>query len=206
MMTTRTVHVAVFDGLADWEIGHLTAYLNQGNLRRDQDLRVVTVGAGLAPVTTMGGLRVVPDATLEDLRPDDSVLFVMPGGDGWVVGGLEAFTAKAVELVDAGVPVAAICGATFALAAAGVLDARAHTSNAPEFLAATNYAGSARYRPDLAVTDRNVVTASGIAPVEFAREALALIEAYDTSVLASWYKLYGQHDPAGYFELMEAAS
>lgn len=206
MSATKTVHVAVFDGLADWEIGHLTAYVNQGSLRRDQDLRVVTVGATLAPVTSLGGLRIVPDTTLEDLRPDDSVLLVLPGGDGWVVGGLEAFTAKAVELVDAGVPVAGICGATFALAAAGVLDDRAHTSNAPEFLTASGYGGAAHYRPELAVTDRNVVTASGIAPVEFAREALALIEAYEPSVLASWYKLYGQHDPAGFFELMEAAS
>jgi putative intracellular protease/amidase len=91
------------------------------------------------------------------------------------------------------------------LAAEGPLDERRHTSNAAEFLAGTGDRGAGHYCAEPAVTDGNLITASAIAPVEFAREVLALLDVYEPDVLASWYKLYGLHDPAGYFELMAAA-
>jgi hypothetical protein len=31
---------------------------------------------------------------------------------------------------------------------------------------------------------------------------LDVLGVYEPATLASWYKLYGQRDPAGYFELM----
>ncbi len=50
----RTVHVAVYDGWADWEVGHLTARVNNPAWQRDAgSLRIRTVGESLAPVTTM---------------------------------------------------------------------------------------------------------------------------------------------------------
>src|SRR5690606_30743702 len=100
--------------------------------------------------------------------------------------------------------VAAICGATVGLAAAGLLDDRWHTSNAPEALAATGYAGGHRYRHEPAVTDGRPITARGVGPVAFAREVLALLEVYDPPVLDAWYRLYGDHDPAGYHDLVAA--
>jgi len=200
-MTANAVHVAVYDTLADWEIGHVTAHLNEA-----AGPRVVTVGASLEPITTMGGLRLVPDMALDDLRPADSAMLILAGSSTWTSGDNQEFAALAASFVSAGVPVAAICGATYGLASVGVLDDRAHTSNAAVFLEATGYRGGAHYVDELAVTDRNVVTASGIAPVEFAREVLALLQVYEPQVLASWYKLYGQHDPAGYFELMAASA
>lgn len=54
------------------------------------------------------------------------------------------------------------------------------------------------------MTDGDLVTASGTAPVEFARAVLARLDLYEPTVLDSWYKLYGLHDPDGYFELMAA--
>jgi hypothetical protein len=43
-----------------------------------------------------------------------------------------------------------------------------------------------------------------MAPVEFAREILARLDVMEPHVLASWYKLYGKQDPAGFYELMSA--
>lgn len=206
-MTRRTVHVAVYDGLADWEIGHVTAHINDPEGQRDPgSLRIVTVGATADPITTAGGLRLVPDTVLADLDPTDSALLILPGASTWMTDGNAAFQAAATAFVETGTPVAAICGATFGLATAGLLDDRAHTSNAAEFLASSGYGGAPLYRDELATTDRGVVTASAIAPVEFAREILALLDVYEPRVLASWYKLYGQHDPAGYYELQEATA
>jgi hypothetical protein len=45
-------------------------------------------------------------------------------------------------------------------------------------------------------------TASGVAPVHFARAIFDKLELYAPSVTASWFKLYGERDPAGFFELM----
>jgi putative intracellular protease/amidase len=134
-------------------------------------------------------------------------MLVLPGADTWLEdGGNAAFAWKARDFLDAGVPVAAICGATWGLAAEGLLDDRRHTSNAAEFLAATGYGGGDRYVDAPAVTDGDLVTASATAPVEFAREVLARLHVYEPQVLEAWYKLYGLHDPAGYFELMAASS
>jgi putative intracellular protease/amidase len=206
-MDATLVHTAVYDTFADWEVGLAIAHIANPQWQRQPGrYRVVTVGATREPVTSMGGMRVVPDVVLADLRPSDSAMLVLPGADTWLAGGNRDFAEKAAELLAAGVPVAAICGATAGLAAAGLLDERRHTSNAGEFLAATGYRGSARYCDEPAVTDGDLVTGSGTAPVEFAREVLARLDVYRPEVLASWYKLYGLHDPAGYFELMASAA
>jgi putative intracellular protease/amidase len=63
------------------------------------------------------------------------------------------------RFLEAGVPVAAICGATAGLARTELLDQRNHTSAAPEYLAATGYAGADRYRNERAVVDGDLITA-----------------------------------------------
>lgn len=204
---TATLHMGVYDTLSDWEVGYATAHINSGAWQRDPSrYRVVTVGDGPEPVTSMGGMRIMPDVVLDELRPDDSAMLILPGADTWLSGGNVAFAKKARQFLDAGVPVAAICGATGGLATEGLLDDRPHTSNAAEFLEATGYGGRDHYRDEPAVTDGKLVTASATAPVEFAREVLALLGVYEPPVLAAWYKLYGLHDPAGYYELMAATS
>lgn len=206
-METKTVHVAVYDTLADWEVGLATAHIGNGYWqRRPGASRVRTVGQTGEAVTTMGGLRVTPDVVLADLRPADSAMLILPGAETWLTGGNAAFAGKAREFLDAGVPVAAICGATAGLAGEGLLDDRRHTSNAPEFLAATGYRGAHLYVDEPVVTDGQLITASGTAPTDFAREVLSHLDLYEPEVLAAWYKLYGLGDPAGYAELVASAS
>lgn len=201
-----TVHVAVYDTLADWEIGHVTAHVNSGEFqRRPGAARIVTVGATTDPVTTMGGLRIVPDVALADVDPSSSAMLVLAGAATWVTGGNGEFVEAARAWLAAGVPVAAICGATMGLAAAGLLDDRRHTSNAPQALEPTGYAGAARYVDEPAVTDGDLITASGVAPVHFAREIFARLDLYEPHVLDAWFTLYGLGDPAGYFALVEAS-
>ena len=198
-----TVHLAVYDTSADWEPGCAVAALNKPLWHRTPGgFSVTTVGATAEPVTTMGGVRVLPDVVLADLRPTDSAMLILPGNDIWDGTAFVPFAGKAREFLDAGVPVAAICGATGGLALAGLLDDRAHTSNAAEFLGGLGYAGGHLYRDEPAVTDRDLITASATAPVDFARAILARLEVFEPHVLDSWYKLYGRQDPAGFHELM----
>ncbi|WP_407442025.1 DJ-1/PfpI family protein [Rhodococcus sp. (in: high G+C Gram-positive bacteria)] len=196
------VYFAVYDTLADWEIGYAMANIANPDFQRQPGrYSVRTVSTGRDPVTTMGGPRIVPDVTLDEVDPAASAMLVLAGNNIWPTEAFTPFTDKARELLDAGVPVAAICGATGGLARAGLLDDHAHTSNAKEFLESVGYGGAHLYRDDLAVTDRDLLTASGIAPVEFARAIFERLDLYTPEVLTAWYKLYGEHDPSGYYEL-----
>ncbi|MEU2032964.1 type 1 glutamine amidotransferase family protein [Nocardia amamiensis] len=198
-MTTKTVHMAVYDTLADWEVGAATAHINKPSWHREPGTwQVKTVGLTAEPITTMGGMRIVPDVALADLAPADSAMLILPGAETWMGPELDAFGEKAREFVAAGVPVAAICGATFGLAKQGLLDNRRHTSNVAEFLLYSGYSGAEHYVQEPAVTDGDVITASASAPFEFAREVLGRLGVYEPHVLDGWYRLFAHADPEGW--------
>ncbi|MEV0058708.1 DJ-1/PfpI family protein [Nocardia sp. NPDC050718] len=203
-MTMRTVHMAVYNTLADWEVGAATAQLANGSWHREPGtFQVKTVGLTTEPITTMGRLRVTPDLALADLDPADSAMLILPGADLWEGEELVPFADKAREFVAAGVPVAGICGATFGLAKAGLLDDRAHTSNAAEYLVYSGYSGAEHYVDAPAVTDRDVITADGMSPFEFAREVFTRLEVSEPHVIEAWYQLFAHRDPAAYAVLAE---
>ncbi|MFD7404133.1 type 1 glutamine amidotransferase family protein [Streptomyces sp. NPDC059866] len=195
----KPVHHAVYDTLADWETGHATAHL----ARAGYEIR--TVGPSTDPVTSIGGLRILPDLALDDVRPEDSALLILPGGDLWDTGNdLAPFARKAREFLDAGVPVAAICGATAGLAREGLLDDRTHTSAVSFYLAATGYGGGERYVDADAVTDGKLITAGPTEPVAFAREIFRLLGVYEGDVLDAWYRLFHDSDAEAYAVLEQA--
>lgn len=201
-MTSTPVHLAVYDTYADWETGHTTAWL----ARAGHEIR--TVGPTGNPVRTLAGIRIQPDTALADLRPEDSSLLILTGADLWDTGDdLAPFARKAREFLAAGVPVAAICGATAGLAREGLLDDRTHTSAAPFYLAATGYKGADHYVDTDAATDADglLVTAGPTEPVAFAREVFRLLGVYEGEVLDAWYRLFHDSDPEAYAVLEAAA-
>ncbi|MFR9750609.1 type 1 glutamine amidotransferase family protein [Nocardia sp. 004] len=203
-MEKKIVHLAVYDTLADWEVGAATAHINMPSWHREPGIwQVRTVGPDLEPITTMGGMRIVPDMALAELSPADSAMLLLPGAQTWEGEQLVPFARKAREFLDAGVPVAAICGATLGLAKEGLLDMCGHTSNAAEFLHYSGYSGGANYIDTPAVTDGDVITASASAPFEFAREVLGRLGVYEPHVLDAWYRLFAHADPTGWAVLAE---
>ncbi|WP_320670943.1 DJ-1/PfpI family protein [Patulibacter defluvii] len=200
-----TVHLALYDTLADWEPGHLLAELRSGRFT-GRPFDVVGVAETRDPITTMGGLRVLPDALLADVDPADSALLLLPGAALWDAGGGAAFADAAGCWLAAGVPVAAICGATFGLARAGLLDDRDHTSAAPEYLAASGYAGGDRYVDARAVVDGDLITAGPQSPVQFAAAVLRRLGLAGDETLAAYEGVFADGDPAAFPRLMAAAA
>jgi putative intracellular protease/amidase len=204
---SKAIHVGIYSTWADWEAGYALAHLGSGDWQSDgTKYRVVLVGETMDPVVTKAGITLTPDMVLDDLEPEDSTMLILPGADSWLAGENMAFVATAARFLDAGMPVAAICGATIGLARAGLLNDVQHTSNAPQLLESESYSGTDGYRYEGAVTDGNLITASGIAPVDFAREIFDRLGFYDPKTIANWYLLYGKQDPAGFFGLMEGAA
>jgi len=186
-LALSAVHLLVFDGFADWEPAYALA-----EVRRSGGIPVATVGFTDAPVRSMGGLPVMPDLALAGVNPGSVRLLLLPGGDLWE--GTYPRTALETLIRDLHarrIPIAAICGATLALARAGLLNGRSHTSNEPAHLQqAPVYVGTTRYVDALAVRDRGVITASGLGPIEFAREIFEELQVFSPADRSVWYHLF----------------
>jgi putative intracellular protease/amidase len=188
--------------MADWEAAYAVAAINSPQFQTHPGrYRVVTAATTLSPVTTMGGVRVQPDVALESITPDSSAMLILPGGYAWENGGNAEALALAARFIAAGVPVAAICAATLALARAGLLDGLRHTSNTREYLISSGYRGTSFYCGVPAVSDQNVITATGLAPVDFAREIFRMLNLYSTASIEAWYAMFKQCDASKYCAL-----
>lgn len=91
-----------------------------------------------------------------------------------------------------GKPIAAICAATIYLAQLDLLNDLKHTSIDLNYLKALvpTYRGGDKYQNSLAVTDNNLITANGIAPIEFAKEIFKTIELYSDEKIEKWFQLF----------------
>lgn len=202
ILDTRTAHLGVYETLTDSEVGHLLVELHTGRFT-GTSFDVVAVAEANKPITTMGGVRIVPDMVLDDLDPTGSDLLILPGAEIWDAGGGDAFADAAARFLDAGVPVAAICGATAGLARAGLLDERKHTSSAREYLAATGYAGGDHYIDERAVVDGDLITAGPQSPVQFARATMGRLALASERKLDAYEALFHHGDQAAFPVLME---
>lgn len=205
---TQTVHLAVYDTLADWEYGYAVAGINSPEFQKEPGrYRIVTVGPSREPVTTVGGVRIVPDLAIDELNPEDSAMLIMPGANTWDTKQNGAFADAARTFLDAGVPVAAICGATFGLADAGLLDDRDHTSSDLQYLKITeNYQGADHYQDAPAWTDGPLITAGPANPLDFAKHIFAKLELYTPETLEAWFGFYSTGDASYFFKLMPEAA
>lgn len=210
-MQQQTVHLFLLDTLSDWEPIFAVSMINKETYQAFQAhpgrYRVRTVGESKTPILTAAGLTVVPDMTVDELEPAQSAMLILPGADIWLDEQRAPVIEKAKAFLAAGLPVAAICGATLGLAQAGVLNDKKHTGNSlQELQTATNYYGEALYQNQPAVTSGNLITASAIAPLEFAYQIFKKLELYRPRTLEAWYKVYKTSDSANLVELFNSVS
>lgn len=183
----NTVYLLIFNGYADWEAASALA-----ELRRTFGFSVKAVGMTGEPVVSMGGLKVVPDLALSEFEPEMASMLILPGGDSWMGGELPEISSAVQRMISVNRPVAAICAATLALAHAGLLDDRLHTSNGKDFIGkyVHRYRGQELYRPLQSVSDRSVTTANGLAPFAFAAEIFRTLAPERAEEIAKYEKLY----------------
>jgi len=207
-MKNNDVYLYVFDTMADWEVGYLSAELNSGRYFKKglTPSKIVTVGIDKAQVTTMGGLRILPDIELGECSIENADALILPGGDTWAEPIHEPILKMAEFCLKEKIVVAAICGATLGLARKGLLDSRWHTSNDLGYLkmVCSDYEGDKFYKNEPAVTDEKLVTASGIAPLEFSLHVLKALDVFSPNTLDAWYNLYKTHKSEYFYGLMNS--
>ena len=206
-MRGRDVYVFVFEGMADWEAAFAIAGINNPQFQcQPGRYRIVTVASTTHPITTMGGMRILPDISLSEIEINRAAMLILPGGDHWENQDCADIIDVARRFRIRGVPVAAICAATLALARAGMLDDFHHTSNSREYLAASGYRGADFYCDTPAIADEGLITASGFASVEFAREIFRELGLYSRPSLDAWYALFRFGDASRYADLLDCVS
>jgi putative intracellular protease/amidase len=185
----KAIYLLVVEGYADWEPAHAVA-----ELRRNGKYRVETVALTRSPVRSMGGLTILPSKSVGEVDASDVAALILPGGDRWESAPVEPELEAFLKRLDASdVPIAAICGATVAISRIGLLRGRRHTSNGLDYLRShvAEYVEADQYVDAPAVRDRKLITASGLADVEFARELfeeLGVLSPEDRSLWATIFR------------------
>jgi putative intracellular protease/amidase len=187
-MPAKAAYLLVVDGFADWEPAHAVA-----ELRRSAGYRVESVGLTASPVCSMGGITVLPSKVLSEMDPADVAVFILPGGDRWETDSVEPELEAMIRRLDSsGVPIAAICAATVAMARLGLLRGRQHTSNGLEYLRSQvpGYSEAENYADIPAVRDRKLITASGLGDVEFAKEIFEELNVLGAEERSEWAQMF----------------
>ena len=202
------VFLYVIDTLADWEIGFLTAEINSGRyLKKNiEKPKIIKVGKNLKTVKTMGGLEITPDISVKDIQANEGDLLLLGGADTWLTDENNDILHFVKTNINSKIYIGAICGATIALAQSGLLDDKKHTSNDLGFLKMTcpGYNGEKNYCNEPAVTDNNVITATGIAPLDFSYAVLKKTGIMEKNTAEAWYQLYKTGQSNYFFALMES--
>jgi putative intracellular protease/amidase len=183
----KRICVFLFDGFSDWEIAYVTPELN-----KSERFDLIYVSEKGNSITSMGGLHVKPTCSLTDLNPETIDMLILPGGTAWEEGKITAIEDLTKRIAENEKPIAAICAATTYLGQLGLLNKRKHTSNGLNYLkeVAPDYRGDEHYVSAWAVADKNIITATGVAPIEFAREIFRAIELYDEENLEKWFQVF----------------
>ena len=203
----KTIYIYVLETLADWEIGYVTAELNSRRFFKEEApmLTIKTVGQSRSAIKTMGGMSITPDLLVEEMEISDQTVLLLPGADTWNEPQNLAVIEKAKELLLVGGVVGEICGATVALANAGILNERAHTSNGAGFLEmfAPTYQGQDFYLEQPSVADKNLITASATGGLLWTRHIIESINVFQHNTLDAWYQYFSTGDSNYFYELMQ---
>jgi len=186
-MDTKNIYIFLFNGFSDWEISYLTPELNKSE---KINLKYFTID-GLE-ITSMGGLKITPDLSIQEIDLDTVSALILPGGSAWEEKSIKGLDGLVEKLYSKNIMIASICSATTFLGQKGYLDNIKHTSNAVDYLKyiAPKYKGEKKYQSDLVVTDKNIITANGFSPIEFTREVFKSIELKSEDDIEKWFQLF----------------
>ncbi|MEF9958732.1 MAG: DJ-1/PfpI family protein [Niameybacter sp.] len=204
----KTLCIYVLDTMADWEIGYFLQAMSMQTMlsKNTPKYTIKTVGQTKNPIKTLGGLTLTPDWSLEELDDQEVVALLLPGANTWQDTTQKSILDRASTCIEQGILVAAICGATLALADLGVLNHRLHTSNDLAYLDyfSTPYTGHNLYQNVPSVVDSSIITASSAGGLLWAKHILAYLNVYSPLTLEAWYQYYLTGDPKYYTALLSS--
>lgn len=185
----KTILFVILQQYADWEASYITSaitMLGQGQY----DIKTVSLSKDY--VQSIGGFRVLPDYDVLS-APDDYEALILIGGMTWRNENVQPIKKLVEECYKKGKILGGICDASAFLGTVGVLNDVMHTSNDINDLkqwAGAVYTGETKYIAKQAVRDKNIITANGTAPMEFAKEILLALNVANEEKISDWYNFH----------------
>lgn len=188
----KEILFVLLNDFADWEGAYIAPNLNQGVEPGSETQYVVkNVSVSKEPVVSLGGFKVLPDYSINDV-PTDYAGVILIGGMSWFTPEAKLIIPLVENAFKNGKLVAGICNASVFLGMHGFLNTINHTSNGLEYLktyAGAKYTGESLYVNAPAVRSGNIVTANGFAALEFSREILYALEADTAKKIERSYRM-----------------
>lgn len=186
-MNKNEILILLTDRWCDWEAGYAIAVANSFS-----DYIVKTIATDIRPKVSMGGIKSEIDYCIDKYQNFDSLaMIILPGGLSWKENDYDDIAEFIQSSANSGVPIAAICGATFFLCKNGFLNHVKHTGNSLEqFQSQKNYNGQSLFVPAQVVVDRGFITANETAAVEFAYEIFKILKIDSDEELEQWYDYF----------------
>ncbi len=185
----KRILFVVLQQYADWEAAYVStaiAVLGEGKYE------IKTVSLSKDYVESIGGFRIMPDYDIKSV-PNDYEALILIGGMTWRSESAHQLRALVDSCRHEGKILAGICDASAFLGTVGALNEIVHTSNDLDDLkqwAGSNYTGEQKYIAKQAVRDKNVITANGTAPMEFAKEILIALNVAAEEKILDWYNFH----------------
>lgn len=172
------------DRWCDWEASYAIAVANSFS-----EYHVKTIGIDTADRVSMGGIRAAVDFSISGYDNFDRLsMVILPGGLSWAEREYDEIARFIKRVRGLGIPVAAICGATYFLCRHGFLNHVRHTGDSlEEFQGVEGYTGEGRYIPAQVVSDQGIITANETAAVEFAYEIFKLLKVDSDEEMSRWF-------------------
>lgn len=185
----KTILFFILPQYADWEAAYITSaitMLGQGQY----DIKTVSLSKDY--IQSIGGFKVLPDYDIQT-APNDYEALILIGGMTWRTENAQQVKTLVKDCAQKGKVLGGICDASAFLGTVGVLNDVIHTSNDLNDLkqwAGSVYTGEKKYVAKQAVRDRNIITANGTAPMEFAKEVLLGLNVSSEEKIAEWYNFH----------------
>ncbi len=185
----KTLLFVILQQYADWEAAYISfaiSMLGQG------EYEIKTVSLSKDCVQSIGGFKVLPDYDIESV-PSDYEAIILIGGMTWRNENTQQIKTLVKGCTQKGKVLGGICDASAFLGTVGVLNDIYHTSNDLNDLkqwAGSIYKGEEKYIAKQAVRDKNIITANGTAPLEFAKEILSALNVASEEKILEWYNFH----------------
>lgn len=183
----KTILYVILEQWADWELAYISSAVNmlgQGKFENK------TVSLTKNAVKSIGGVKCLPDYDLQSV-PSDYDALILIGGMSWHNENAMQIKALADDCIGKNKVLGAICDACRFLGSVGALNSAKHTANdLNELKRYAAYNNEKGFIHKQAVSDNNIITANGTAPLEFAREVLKALSVASDEQIKGWYDFH----------------
>lgn len=184
----KTILFLILQQYADWEAAYISSAIS---MLEQGKYEIKTISLSKDCIQSIGGFKVLPDYDIASV-PNNYEALILIGGMTWRSENTQQIKELVEDCFQKGKILGGICDASAYLGTVGVLNDVFHTSNDLNDLkqwAGSAYTGEAKYIAKQAVSDKNIITANGTAPMEFTKEILLALNVSEDKV-SDWYNFH----------------